>query len=66
MHRKLTDWKAKRAGGRMTVYGNEGGQDVKVVGVDRIERGEPGGAGFRMTLAFIDHTNPPQVIHLAD
>ena len=69
MHKltKLTAWRAKRAGGRMTVYGkNEAGDDVKVVGVDRIERMQPEGETHRFTFAFIDHTNPPQLIRLAD
>lgn len=33
----LFDWKAKRAGGRITVYGKENGVDAKIVGVDKIE-----------------------------
>lgn len=38
----LTDWTAKRAGGRITVYGkDDNGQDAKVVGVDRIEGSKP-------------------------
>lgn len=35
---KLHDWTAKRAGGRITVYGkDESGKDAKIVGVDAIE-----------------------------
>lgn len=35
----LKNWKAKRAGGRITVYGldHETGKEIKLVGVDRIE-----------------------------
>ncbi len=38
----LKDWKAKRAGGRMTVYGTPfiGGAPTKIVGVDTIVPGE--------------------------
>lgn len=66
MH-KLTDWRAKRAGGRMTVYGkNERGEDAKVVGVDRIERVQHDKSDARMTFAIIDHVNPPLTYHLVD
>lgn len=35
---KLTDWTARRAGGRITVTGTgENGQPAKIVGVDTIE-----------------------------
>jgi hypothetical protein len=65
MHDKLTDWRAKRAGGRMTVYGKDAnGAEAKIVGVDRIERRED--EGHRMTFAIIDHVTPLRVIHLAD
>lgn len=34
----LFDWRAKRAGGRITVYGKtEDRSDAKIVGVDKIE-----------------------------
>jgi hypothetical protein len=34
----LFDWKAKRAGGRITIYGKDSGGDrAKIVGVDKIE-----------------------------
>lgn len=34
----LFDWKAKRAGGRITVYGKtKDGSAAKIVGVDKIE-----------------------------
>jgi hypothetical protein len=34
----LKNWKAKRAGGRITIYGqNESGQPARVVGVDVID-----------------------------
>ncbi|ABQ68571.1 hypothetical protein Swit_2212 [Rhizorhabdus wittichii RW1] len=63
----LTMWRAKRAGGRMTVYGkDEAGNDTKVVGVDRIERFQPDNGTARITIALIDHTTPSQVYHLAD
>lgn len=41
----LKNWRAKRAGGRITVYGKdaETGADVKVTGVDVIE---PASRGF--------------------
>lgn len=39
---RLTDWKAKRAGGRITITGkDEEGEDIKVVGVDTIEASRP-------------------------
>lgn len=66
MH-KLTMWRAKRAGGRMTVYGkDELGNDTKVVGVDRIERIQPANGAARLTIAVIDHASPQQFYHLAD
>lgn len=66
MH-KLTMWQAKRAGGRMTVYGkNEAGEDVKVVGIDRVERFQPEGGAARITIAIKDHVSPTEVWHLAD
>jgi hypothetical protein len=38
MHKTLTNWKARRAGGRITVTGtNKEGAPDKIVGVDRIE-----------------------------
>lgn len=34
---RLTNWTARRAGGRITVTGtNEEGKDAKIVGVDKI------------------------------
>lgn len=34
----LNNWKARRAGGRITVYGKDAdGNDAKIVGVDKIE-----------------------------
>lgn len=34
----LSNWKAKRAGGRITIYGvDQNGISTKIVGVDRIE-----------------------------
>lgn len=40
---KLKSWKAKRAGGRITVTGVDttSGQPVKIVGIDTIEAGKP-------------------------
>jgi hypothetical protein len=39
----LTNWKARRAGGRITVNGtNAEGQPAKIVGVDVIEPSAPG------------------------
>lgn len=34
---RITNWKARRAGGRITVTGSAGGGPVKIVGVDVIE-----------------------------
>jgi len=35
---KITDWRAKRAGGRITITGKTvKGEDIKIVGVDVIE-----------------------------
>lgn len=50
---KLSNWKARRAGGRITVYGkDEKGADAKIVGVDVIE---PRKAGFmRTTIVAVD------------
>lgn len=70
----LTNWKAKRAGGRMTVYGkDEAGNETKVVGVDYIERFEPErgaanvyGATTAITIAVKDHVSPSQWWRLAD
>lgn len=43
MHKTVYDWRAKRAGGRMTVYGKlADGTETKIVGVDQISL-DPGG-----------------------
>jgi hypothetical protein len=40
----LSNWKARRAGGRITVVGkNEQGEDAKIVGVDYVEPAAGGG-----------------------
>lgn len=39
----LTNWTAKRAGGRITVTGVDGeGQPKKITGIDQIEAGKEG------------------------
>lgn len=41
---KITDWEAKRAGGRITINGRlDGGDPIKVVGVDTIRAARPAG-----------------------
>lgn len=63
MH-KLSNWKAKRAGGRITVYGtDESGNATKLVGIDEIKI-EPND-GQPIILAVRDHTNPPTSYVLA-
>jgi len=61
----ITNWKAKRAGGRITVYGTDRatGEPTKLVGVDevRFEAND----GHPIILAVINHTNPPQVVRLS-
>lgn len=43
---KLTNWTAKRAGGRITITGlDPTGKEVKVVGVDTIKAGDSAGMG---------------------
>lgn len=45
----LQEWRAKRAGGRITVYGRWVGDrtnEVKIVGVDKIEPGRGAGRGY--------------------
>jgi len=38
----ITNWTAKRAGGRITIYGvKSDGRPLRVVGVDKIEAGSP-------------------------
>lgn len=39
MHKTLKNWRAKRAGGRITVYGEDAATraQTKIVGVDTIE-----------------------------
>lgn len=43
---RVKDWKARRAGGRITIIGTDadpdGGGPIKIVGVDLIEAGEAG------------------------
>jgi hypothetical protein len=41
---KIKEWKAKRAGGRITITGvdADAGGPVKIVGVDQIEAGKRG------------------------
>ncbi len=41
----ISNWTAKRAGGRITVYGVSDGRPLKVVGVDKIEAGGYGENG---------------------
>jgi hypothetical protein len=66
MH-KLTNWTAKRAGARMTVYGkDENGAEAKIVGVDRVERFQPDNGTARLTIAVRDHVSPPEFFQLAD
>lgn len=46
MHKTLKNWRARRAGGRITVYGEdpETNQQVKITNVDAITPGHaPGG-----------------------
>jgi len=39
---EIRSWSAKRAGGRITITGKDaGGDDVKIVGVDKIEAATP-------------------------
>lgn len=65
MHKKLSNWKAKRAGGRMTIYGtDESGNGTKIVGVDQIER--VGEGRDARTIALINHRSPMETIILAD
>lgn len=43
MTSSITNWKAKRAGGRITITGvTTDGQPIKVTGVDMIECGKAG------------------------
>jgi hypothetical protein len=50
MHKTLTNWTAKRAGGRITIYGtNEAGNPDRIVGVDKIA---PDPAGECMTAVL--------------
>jgi hypothetical protein len=39
MHKTLKEWRAKRAGGRITVYGKDAttGAETKIVSVDSIQ-----------------------------
>lgn len=43
MHKTLKNWRARRAGGRITVYGedHQTGQQVKITNVDDIKPGGP-------------------------
>ncbi len=39
---RITAWKARRAGGRITIVGkDEAGDPIKIVGVDTIEAAQP-------------------------
>lgn len=51
----LRNWTAKRAGGRITVYGeDDSGVSTKIVGVDRIEPRDMGG---RIAVIATDKNN---------
>lgn len=51
----LTNWKAKRAGGRITVYGTgEDGKETKIVGVDEISLMEISAQDKLMIVVAID------------
>lgn len=52
---KLSNWKARRAGGRITVHGkDERGADAKIVGVDVIEPRTTGTFSRRTRIVAID------------
>lgn len=48
---KIIEWKARRAGGQITINGADHatGEPIKIVGVDEIEAGKAGGRPIATT-----------------